>query len=1596
MFLSLISQSRAALAYGILFLISLGFAFISLHTVHSQDQHDSDIEIIANSLAVNDVVRTLSINANDVFYNSFDQKLYITSPSSAGAIGNTVTAINPVSGQTLYSIFVGSEPGRIAVASDGQTMYVVLDGASAIRKIDLASQTAGLEFFTGSEGSTTYYGVSDLAVAPGTPNRVAVARTYPGSSPPGAGVAIFDDGVRLQQTGPGHSAGANFLAFASSSSLYGGGYYEGLRTMTVSNSGVVDSRTNTSFSVGRIKLHNGLIYTSGGQVIQPETRTLLGTFPGTAGGVSGAFAIDEAAGRALYAVRDYSNNSTVSIKAYDLGTYTLLGSLVLPSVTSDPVAMVRYGGNGVALLTSDRRIHLIQTSLIPTNDPLPTPSATPTVSPTPSPTAYPAFTQPINLLAKDLVYNASIGRLVASVPSTAALNGNSICVIDPGEARIESTTFVGSDPNKLAVSSDGSVAWVGLDGSGTVRRFDLTTRTAGPQFSLSTPSNGLGLAQDIAVLPGTVDTIAVSGGASGLGLFDNGVRRGPSVSASGVLEFRSQDELLVGGYLLTRYAVSSAGLSRISEAGGGYGEFQLVDGNRVYYASGKVFDLAAGRPVGSFDVGNQSSWVAVDPNTRRAFFLSAGYSQSTIKAFDIDTFRPIGTIVLPALPFAPTNLVRWGADGLAWRDDGGQVYIMRSTLVNPNATVPAPTPAVSPTPVPSPTPPATFVRSLDIPAGDVVSSSFTNQLHIGVTGAAGPAIGNSIVGIDPITAQVTNAAFIGSEPGRLALSDDGKTLYARLNGAGDAVRRFNVETNTAGQQFIGPPSQSDMRVMPGSPQTIAFASGSGGVSVWDNGVKRGNSSNGSVYGIYSIDFMDASTIYGYSSSSELVKFLVTPSGINPANIANNIIPGYQAQVTASDGLLYFSSGRVFDPALGRLTGTFSQANGVAAVDQPANRIYFYENGRLSAYDLSTFLKVGSVTIPILEYTATRMVRWGRNGLAIRTVGDYSNPNAGRIYLVQSALVAPSEPVPTGIQFNSASYSAYDGYSSPVRVTVARTGDLSNPSSVNYQTVDGTATAGSDYTAVSGTLTFAPGESAKTIDIPILPDGIYEPSETFGISLGQPSGSNVFVIAPQSAIVTITNGDSRPNIRSGNRFVSEYASPALIPVTLTNPSTETVTVNFTTSNGSAQAGSDYTATSGTLTFAPLETTKTIPVTILNDGVAESSETFSLILSNPVNGSLSFGSNFVVTIFDSPGFTISGVVTYGTTPAGQSPKFVPGVLLNGAGEAPDSARSITSGEYSLSRLGSGTYTVTPSKSGDINGVSALDAARVAQHAAGLIVLSPNQQIAADATGGGGITALDAARIAQTAAGIFNSGIVGQWKFSPGSRSYTGTPASLTGENYEAILVGDVTGNWNPPFAPRAAGDAKAESDGVAIALDLAHPQRREAGRDAAAIGEVDVPAGAASASEITIPVSIGDTTGKGIVAYDFTLVFDPNLMRPADTATDAFGTLSDGWSIIHNPQTPGRLRVTAFSTSELAGKGTLLNLRFEVLGENKRGTVELKWATLELNEGEVRSSVFVSERLTDAGASQSVSKFVFGQDYRSDGNGMLTRRSQTLLR
>lgn len=234
------------------------------------------------------------------------------------------------------------------------------------------------------------------------------------------------------------------------------------------------------------------------------------------------------------------------------------------------------------------------------------------------------------------------------------------------------------------------------------------------------------------------------------------------------------------------------------------------------------------------------------------------------------------------------------------------------------------------------------------------------------------------------------------------------------------------------------------------------------------------------------------------------------------------------------------------------------------------------------------------------------------------------------------------PIPAKMSLLEPAQFSFGSSSPTARFVVTLSQPSAQTTTVNYTTVDGSALAGQDYASASGTITFAPGETQKTIAVGILPNTAGEPTETFSVRLSSPTNAT---LADSLGVGTIVGSmtpppppppPQPPTLSIGNVRVTEPATgtiSAVFEATLSAASQTPVTASYATADIVALAGKDYAAATGTVTFAPGETRKTIVVAVLADSLVEPEETFRLTLTNPVNATLATG-QATATIVDRP--------------------------------------------------------------------------------------------------------------------------------------------------------------------------------------------------------------------------------------------------------------------------------------------------------------------------------------------------------------------------
>ena len=232
--------------------------------------------------------------------------------------------------------------------------------------------------------------------------------------------------------------------------------------------------------------------------------------------------------------------------------------------------------------------------------------------------------------------------------------------------------------------------------------------------------------------------------------------------------------------------------------------------------------------------------------------------------------------------------------------------------------------------------------------------------------------------------------------------------------------------------------------------------------------------------------------------------------------------------------------------------------------------------------------------------------------------NLSNPVNVGLGIATASVGIENDDFPT---VNIASRTAVEGHSGTTAFQFALT--LSQPApfpvTVWQVTSNGTAIAGSDYNSTNMTVTFTIGSTTTNAYVFVRGDTEVEQNETFTLSITNPTNA---YIGTGTATGTILNDDF-PTVSVGNAtaFEGNAGTTAFaFPVTLSQSVPFPVTVGYTTSNGSATAGSDYTTASGTVTFSPGQTSKSVTANVTGDTVIEFDETFTLTLSNPVNAVL----------------------------------------------------------------------------------------------------------------------------------------------------------------------------------------------------------------------------------------------------------------------------------------------------------------------------------------------------------------------------------------
>jgi trimeric autotransporter adhesin len=325
-------------------------------------------------------IKTLGLPANDMIWDPYQRRIYASLPSSYGAQGNSIAVINPAAGTIDGYHFAGSEPGQLALSDDGSYLYVGLNGSGAVQRLQLPSFKADVNVNLGTSQFSGLNTAVDLKVVPGSPHTFAVVLSG-GCCGEGGPVEFFTDSTLLPNSITFPTASS--IVFADASTLYG--YTNGtlFQAAVDASGGTAGQQFGGLLTCnGAIQYQAGLVYGPGGQVLNPQTGTLAGSYDFVCNGQNGV--VPFGAVNRVFALES-SFNSSPQLESFNQSKFTQLSGVDLTAFNGTVSGLMRWGGNGLAFIyqtgccnSASTQVTLVQSSMVLpiSTSPNPVPAAT--------------------------------------------------------------------------------------------------------------------------------------------------------------------------------------------------------------------------------------------------------------------------------------------------------------------------------------------------------------------------------------------------------------------------------------------------------------------------------------------------------------------------------------------------------------------------------------------------------------------------------------------------------------------------------------------------------------------------------------------------------------------------------------------------------------------------------------------------------------------------------------------------------------------------------------------------------------------------------------------------------------------------------------------------------------------------------------------------------------------------------------------------------------------------------------------------------------------------------------------------------------------
>ncbi|MBD2492629.1 Calx-beta domain-containing protein, partial [Aulosira sp. FACHB-615] len=404
-----------------------------------------------------------------------------------------------------------------------------------------------------------------------------------------------------------------------------------------------------------------------------------------------------------------------------------------------------------------------------------------------------------------------------------------------------------------------------------------------------------------------------------------------------------------------------------------------------------------------------------------------------------------------------------------------------------------------------------------------------------------------------------------------------------------------------------------------------------------------------ILGSSPINNITGTAIYIKKPIGEPDELIAIVEGVTGLNLNSNVFIEAQNE----SGLLSFSQATFSTPESNNATITITREQGtvgavsvtLALTNGTAIAPSDYDNTSITV-NFADGENSKTITIPIVNDNI-----YESNETVNLTLINPTNGASLGTQKTANLTIVDNDALPGTIAFSETNYSVSEDGTPINQVTLTRTGGSDGVVSITVVPTNGTATAPSDFISNPITVSFANGETSKTVTIPVINDTVYESNESVNLALSNPIGGAT-IGAQNTAILSIVDNDAFPGIlafSSANYSINEDGTPiAAVTINRTGGTNGDVSVILTLSNGSAIAPDDYFNTPTNVTFASGETSKTINIPIVNDTVYEPTETINLTLSNPTNSAiLGTQVNAVISIIDNdavPGTIAFSQATY----------------------------------------------------------------------------------------------------------------------------------------------------------------------------------------------------------------------------------------------------------------------------------------------------------------------------------------------------------------